>query len=227
MNFGILASPVNKNSILCILLFGFMLQAQAQDPLRFQEEVDQIGEKYAETPLEEDLILFTGSSSIKMWKDISDYYPEYHILNTGFGGSQTSDLLHYVDELILNYQPKKVFIYEGDNDISAGKPSEEIMEDTHELVERIKSKLPETQIFLISAKPSIARWHLKEQYLDLNNNFEQYSQSQDNVEYVDVWTTMLDEEGNPKSEIFLEDDLHMNQAGYDLWDKVISKYMDE
>jgi lysophospholipase L1-like esterase len=202
------------------------LRANAQDPLRFQEEVDQIGVRYADTPLGEDLVLFTGSSSIKMWKDISDYYPEQPIINTGFGGSQTSDLIYFVDDLILDYKPKKVFIYEGDNDISAGKPIEEILEDTHELIEKIKSHLPKTQIMLISAKPSISRWHLKEKYLDLNRHFQQYSQSHEKVEYVDIWTTMLDEEGNPRADIFLKDDLHMNKTGYDLWAKVIRRYLE-
>lgn len=206
-----------------IFCFGFL--AMGQDPLRFEEEVEQINQKYEEVPPLEGAIVFTGSSSIKMWKDIQSYFPEQPIINTGFGGSQTSDLIHYVDELIIQYQPGKVFIYEGDNDISEGKPTSEIMDDLHTLVGKIKSKLPDTQIFLISAKPSISRWHLKDKYLELNKHFEEYMQSYDNLEYVDVWTPMLDSEGNPKSDVFLEDQLHMNQSGYDIWSEVLDKYI--
>jgi len=207
-------------------LLGIGFQAQAQDPMRFQEEVAQINKKYPTHIQRENLALFTGSSSIKMWKDLDSYFPDHEVINAGFGGSQTFELLHYVKELVLDYKPKKVFIYEGDNDISSGKSSTEIILTMHELVGQIKSALPEVEIFLIAAKPSISRWHLKDQYLDLNKHFEEYSQLSDKVEFVDIWTSMLDAEGNPKAEIFLEDKLHMNQAGYDLWAEVVRDYLD-
>ena len=214
-----------KHLLILLLVFSFVFMAKGQDPLRFEEEVVQIQQKYEEVPPLEEAIVFTGSSSIKMWKDIQSYFPEQPIINTGFGGSQTSDLIQYVDELIIQYQPIKVFIYEGDNDISEGKPTSEIMEDMHTLVGKIKSKLPEAQIFLISAKPSISRWHLKENYLELNRHLKEYTQSHENLEFVDVWTPMLDGEGNPRANIFLEDQLHMNQTGYDIWSEVLDKYI--
>jgi lysophospholipase L1-like esterase len=217
--------PAQYYLLILPLIFGFGIGAQGQDPLRFEEEVKQIQQKYEEVPPLEGSIVFTGSSSIKMWKEIQSDFPEQPIINTGFGGSQTSDLIHYVDELIIEYQPKKIFIYEGDNDISEGKTTSEIMEDMHTLVGKIKTKLPEAQIFLISAKPSISRWHLKDKYLELNSQFEEYQQSHDNIEYVDVWTPMLDGEGNPKADIFLEDQLHMNPSGYEIWAKVLDKYI--
>src|SRR5690606_40666201 len=157
----------------------------------------------------ENLALFTGSSSIKMWKDLDSYFPDHEVINAGFGGSQTFELLHYVKELVLDYKPKKVFIYEGDNDISSGKSSTEIILTMHELVGIIHEALPETDILLISAKPSISRWHLKEEYMDLNQYLDEYSQLFDYVEFVNIWDTMLDAEGNPRTEIFLEDKLHM------------------
>lgn len=209
-----------------ILMVGLSFQASAQDPLRFQNEVDQIHEKHPPHIQRNDLILFTGSSSIKMWKDLAQYFPDHEIINAGFGGSQTFELLHYVNELILDYKPSKVFIYEGDNDISSGKSSTEIILTMHELVNIIHEALPEAQILLVSAKPSISRWHLKKEYMDLNQHFEEYSQLFDYVDFVNIWDTMLDAEGNPKAGIFLEDKLHMNKAGYDLWAEVVKKYMD-
>jgi lysophospholipase L1-like esterase len=35
--------------------------------------------------------------------------------------------------------------------------------------------------------------------------------------FVDVWTPMLDENGEPKKDIFLGDRLHMNAEGYKIW----------
>lgn len=215
-----------KVGLSAFMVIGMISLASAQDPLRFQKEVDQIHQKYPTDIQRENLVLFTGSSSIKMWNDLAAYFPDHEIINAGFGGSQTFELLHYVNELVLDYKPKKVFIYEGDNDISSGKSSTQIILTMHELVSTIHEALPETEILLISAKPSISRWHLKDQYADLNQHFEEYSQLFDFVEFVNTWDIMLDAEGNPIKEIFLEDKLHMNKAGYDLWAEVVKEYMD-
>jgi len=211
-------------AFLCVTALAF--QVQAQDPLRFQNEVEQVREKYPPQVQRENLALFTGSSSIKMWNNLAEYFPDHEVVNAGFGGSQTFELLHYVNELIIDYKPKKVFIYEGDNDISSGKSSTEIILTMHKLVETIEAVLPEVEIYLIAAKPSISRWHLKDKYLDLNQHFKEYSELYDNVDYVNIWNIMLDAEGSPKKEIFLEDNLHMNKAGYDLWAEVVKKFMD-
>ena len=211
-------------TVLCVTALAF--QVQAQDPLRFQKEVEQIHKKYPPQVKRENLALFTGSSSIKMWNNLAEYFPDHEVVNAGFGGSQTFELLHYVNELIIDYKPKKVFIYEGDNDISSGKSSTEIILTMHKLVETIEAALPEVEIYLIAAKPSISRWHLKDKYLDLNQHFKEYSELYDNVNYVNIWNIMLDAEGSPKKEIFLEDNLHMNKAGYDLWAEVVKKFMD-
>lgn len=224
-----ISSSSSKWFKLCLgllIMVGLSSQASAQDPLRFQKEVDQIHDKHPPSVQRDNLILFTGSSSIKMWKDLTQDFPDYEVINAGFGGSQTFELLHYVNELILDYKPSKVFIYEGDNDISSGKSSTEIILTMHELVNTIHEALPETEVLLISAKPSISRWHLKDEYMDLNQHLEEYSQLFDYVQYVNVWDTMLNDEGSPKAEIFLEDKLHMNRAGYDLWAEVVKKYMD-
>lgn len=213
-------------TFLLLFFVGIGFSSWAQDPTRFQKEVDRIHEKYPPNLQRENLILFTGSSSVRMWNDLSSYFPDHEIVNAGFGGSQTFELLHFVDELIIDYKPKKVFIYEGDNDVSSGKSSTEIILTLHELVEKIKGALPGVEILLISAKPSISRWHLKDQYMDLNQHFKEYSELYENVEYVNIWDIMLDAEGKPKTDIFLEDNLHMNKAGYDLWAEVVKKYMD-
>ena len=113
-------------------------------------------------------------------------------MNTGFGGSQTIDLLGYSNELILNYKPKKVFIYEGDNDISAKKKSKEIMNTFKELIEQIKQADSKTKIVIISAKPSIARWNLKGKYKRLNRKLKKICTTDDNLEYANVWDVMLD-----------------------------------
>ena len=189
------------------------------DPTRFASDI----EKFSKISFDDsqDRIVFTGSSSIRFWPDIHKYYPDYQVINTGFGGSQMSDLRYYLNETVLRFSPRQVFIYEGDNDVSAQRPTSVIMENTRKVVDAIRQQLPNTEIVLISAKPSVARWQLKPQYETLNAAFESYANSQKNVKYANVWDNMLDEQGVVRKDIFIADNLHMNTKGYELWDQII------
>jgi len=45
------------------------------------------------------------------------------------------------------------------------------------------------------------------------------------INYVDIHGPMLDDNGMPRSELFLPDDLHLNKTGYDVWEAAIRKYL--
>ena len=213
-----------RQLVLAILLFGFF-SSNAQDPNRFKEQVDKLFNKeYNFTPNKK-LVVFTGSSSVRMWEDIQSYFPEYNVINNGFGGSQFSDLIHFYDELIIKRTPEILFIYEGDNDIAAGKKPGKILKQAKGLIKRVQNNLPQTKVVLISPKPSIKRENLKKDYIKLNKKLERYCKKQDNLGFADVWNIMLDENGNVFQDIFIEDGLHMNKKGYDLWAKVLGEFL--
>lgn len=171
------------------------------------------------------VILFTGSSSIRLWKDLTSSFPNHHVLNLGFGGSEMADLLYYTDELILPLRPIQIFIYEGDNDISKGRSEDQIIALADSILARIQTQLPKTEVIFISPKPSLARWHLKENYQSFNKVFKAWIDKQNNVRYADVWTPMTDENGNVLKDIFIQDNLHLNEKGYKIWTDVIRKYI--
>jgi lysophospholipase L1-like esterase len=210
--------------IACLLVLNVL---HAQDPLRFKEEVASIEKKYDTlwNPSEE-TIVFTGSSSIRIWHDLETRFPQYHIVNSGFGGSQASDLLDYSDVLIGRFHPKKVFIYEGDNDIAEGKRPKVILGDIKEIIAKIRALRPDTEILLIAAKPSLARWKLRGKYRRLNRRFERLAKKDTMITAVDVWHPMLTGR-KLKTDIFLEDGLHMNAKGYELWYGVLKKYVEQ
>ncbi len=209
---------------LVITLLG-LVSSKAQDPTRFKEQVDRLFNIEYNFSADKKLVIFTGSSSVRMWKDVQNYFPEYNIINNGFGGSQFSDLIYYYDELITKQTPEILFIYEGDNDLASDKNPAKILKEAKGLIARIKRDLPQTKIVLISPKPSIARKSLKKDYIRLNKKLTKLCKKQDNLEFADVWTIMLDKNGNVYTDIFIEDGLHMNKKGYDLWAKVIGKYL--
>lgn len=169
-------------------------------------------------------VVFTGSSSVRLWGDLQERFPNVQILNTGFGGSESYDLLGYIDELVINYKPKKVFVYEGDNDIARKKKPWEIMNNLEEIVNKIHAKLPYAEVYLISAKPSIDRWKLRGKYRRLNAAIKLFAQQVPHVTYVDVWDVMLNGRKLNQS-LFLEDGLHMTSDGYDLWQKELQPHV--
>ena len=124
----------------------------------------------------------------------------------------------------MRYNPKKVFIYEGDNDINAKKKAKGIIETSQQIIDSIRKNNPNTEIVLIAAKPSIARWKLKGKYKKLNRKLEKLAQKDGLIEYADVWKPMLDGR-KVKQDIFVEDGLHMNAKGYEIWYGVIKEYL--
>jgi lysophospholipase L1-like esterase len=208
-----------------ILFLIFTLFATAQDPARFKTDVDELAKKEYNFSPDKKLVVFVGSSSIRMWKDVQSYFPEFNVINNGFGGSHFSDLLFYYGELILKRKPDILFIYEGDNDIADAKKPREVMKQARELTAKIRKDLPETQILLISPKPSLARVKLKEKYLTFNNRLERYCNRKRQIEFVNVWTPMCDKSGNVLPDLFIEDGLHMNKNGYDIWGETIRRFL--
>jgi lysophospholipase L1-like esterase len=198
----------------------------AQDPLRFKEDIEKLVLEEHFFTGDKELVVFAGSSSIRMWKDIRDYFPDYHVINNGFGGSHFSDLIYYYEELILKHNPDYLFIYEGDNDIAGNKHPKKIVQDAKELHQRIRKDLPGTRVVFISPKPSIKRENLKKEYQKLNKRLERYCKNKQNTGFANVWAAMVDEKGDVFPDIFLKDDLHMNKKGYDIWAEVIAEFLD-
>ncbi|MGX1929497.1 GDSL-type esterase/lipase family protein [Flagellimonas sp. 2504JD4-2] len=211
--------------ILFFLLLTFSLSAQ--EDLPFMAEVKQIKEQTSTIwDSSKPSIVFTGSSSVRLWKDLQDRFPDKQILNTGFGGSQSSDLEHYLDELILDYNPEQVFIYEGDNDISSKRRPRAIEGTIQDIIKELHRQRPEMEIVLISAKPSISRWHLKRRYKRLNKKLNKLASEIKNVRYADVWSVMTHKR-KLKTHLFIEDGLHMNPQGYELWYDVLKDYVNK
>lgn len=208
-----------------LLAFSLLLISIAfgQDHKRFEEDVEKLTAALNETNYESPIV-FAGSSSIRFW-DTKKYFPDEKIINHGFGGSETSDLVCYVRELILAAKPSQIFIYEGDNDLNSGKSVDLVLADMKTLLRIIKRNMPDVPVHIISPKPSIARWNLRERYVSLNEELRAICKEREEVTFIDVWTPMLDEEGNLKEDLFIDDGLHMNDTGYDIWKAVIRPHL--
>ena len=206
------------------LVVVVVMSSIGQDSERFRSEINTF-QSLDSTANPDELVLFTGSSSIRFWPKLDSVFPGQNAINRGFGGSQMSDLLYYLEDIVFKHDPKKIFIYEGDNDLAAGKSVDEIMDDTQQVYDAIRSRLVHTRIYFISAKPSIARWDLKTDYLEFNETLKNWTANQNNTYFIDIWSPMCTSDGGLREDLFIADGLHMNKKGYDIWNKVIAPYV--
>lgn len=220
----LISTKYKISNIITIGLFLIGNYCFSQTAHVFSDEVKKITSKYDTIwDSKKETIVFTGSSSVRLWNKLEEEFPNHQIVNSGFGGSQASDLLYFINELVLAYNPKKVFIYEGDNDLWAKKRPVHVLDTTIDIIRRIKANNPSTQVILIAAKPSISRWQIRGKYKRLNRKMERLAKKDDQLDFVDVWSPMLNNK-KLKTDIFIEDGLHMNQKGYDIWYNAI-KYL--
>lgn len=171
-------------------------------------------------------VLFVGSSSIRLWSDLESQFHDLPVvIKRGFGGSQLSDCVKHLSRLVLRYRPRTVLVYAGDNDLATGSAPSEVLHRFTAFADGVHQALPDTEIFYISIKPSPARVALLPQIRATNALIRDYAEREGKVDYIDVFTPMLDASGRPRPELFRADSLHLNTDGYALWKRVIAPHV--
>ena len=205
-----------------LALVGFLpalLSAQEPaDPMRFEETILEWEVQDRASPPPPNAILITGSSSITRWNhEMEADLAPLTVIPRGFGGSRMADVLHYVDRVIIAYEPRAVVIYEGDNDTWAGFTAETIVGEFEEIAARIHAALPETRIHIMSVKPSVARVDVWPEAQRTNRMLEALAHDNDLIYYLDAGSHLLQPNGEVMTDIFVEDNLHLNEKGTDIW----------
>lgn len=215
---------------LSLLLLGLATGCQTARPVplpplapdnRWAKELRAFDAQDATNPPPRKPIVFTGSSSFRLWQELPQDFPGLRVMNRGFGGSQLSDVREHFERLILRYQPRQVVIYCGGNDLNAKKPVAEVVADLKDVVNRIHRELPQTKVAYVSIALNPARWDQREQVIAANAAIAEFMAQDRRRQFIDVTTAMLGPDGLPKPDIFVADRLHMNRKGYELWKPII------
>jgi lysophospholipase L1-like esterase len=214
---------VLKHAFLFLFSVLSMAAAAQVDEYPFASDIMKFKEGDKIIPPPENALLFAGSSSFTLWTDVQDYFPEYTIINRGFGGSTLLDQIRYSNEIILPYFPCQIIIYCGENDLAASDTVTPgmVVERFEQLFGLIRSALPDVKVTYVSMKPSPSRWHLSQKMIAANFDIWIFLESQENADFINIWDKMLNEDNLPDSSLFLEDMLHMNASGYKIWQKAI------
>ena len=217
--------------LLILILFyscaaGFKTQTTVPGPERFSNEIDTFIQWDKKNSYPQNATLFVGSSSIRLW-NTALAFPNLQVINRGFGGSQISDVNYYYEYVVKKYKPAKIIFYAGDNDIAAGKSASQVLHDYQIFIEKVEQDFPETQVFYLPIKPSLSRWQLWSEMSAANAMIKEFIETKPNLFYVDTASTMLNQKLEPNPDLFIDDGLHLNDQGYQLWKKILSPYIEK
>ena len=179
-------------------------------------------------------ILFLGDS-ITDFYELDKYYDDTtYMVNSGFSGYSAEQLRRELKEKGYRYNPSKVFILIGTNDIQLQRGAEEIFGYIKEIVEGFETVRPYTEIYVESIYPvnntndakidhEMVGIRTNEKVSEVNKLIKEYCEEK-KIKYIDVYTELLDEEGNLDLQ-YTRDGLHMNEDGYLKVTEILKEYI--
>ena len=204
-----------------LVAFAAFTSAVIAAPEKWQPDIDKFLAADAAHPPQHGAVVFVGSSSIVKWRSLSDDFQGLTVLNRGFGGSQLADSVEFADEIVIPYQPGAVVLYAGDNDIAAGRSAEDVLSDFRAFRTKVHAGAPTARIYYLSIKYSPSRAKYQSTMRQANSLIAADCAATGYCTFVDVNSPMLDAQGQPRPELFEEDQLHMKADTYALWVKVL------
>lgn len=181
---------------------------------RFEKQVLAYEAADRTAPPPKHAILLAGDSQFFRWKTLQEDLAGYTVINRGIDSFQTADLIHFADRLILPYDPRLIVLHVGGNDVHGGKPPEQVVADFKTLVGLIRARYPDVPILFSSITPGPGRWDEAPQRKAANQLVRDYTATQPNLKFIDLWDPMLTPEGKPREDLWVEDRVHPNHAGY-------------
>jgi len=195
-------------------------------PTRFEGEIRLFERRDQTNPPPSGSVVFTGSSSVALWRGLGADFSGFPTLNRGFGGSTWPDLNHYFDRVITKYQPRAVLVYEGDNDLALGYSVAECVAQCQRFRRQMRERLPGVPVAILAVKPSPSRRHLRLQQEELNAAILAVVADEPNWTLLNVAAPLVNASGEPRPEFFEADGLHLNPAGYARWIPVIRPWLE-
>ena len=236
---------VNKNMIiiiLCILIIILTIII-AIPKIKKEEPKQQNNKKIVECNSKnteifnfkknENIVLF--GDSITQFYPVNDIYDNYQIIGSGVSGYTTTDLLDRMVEMLYQYNPTKVFLLIGTNDIMLDT-SEEKLEDTvdniKKISEDIKKYRPNAKLYIESIYPvnkslnkEMVNQRTNEAIKSMNKEIEEYCKKE-KISYINIYDELTDEDGNFEKK-YTNDGLHPNDLGYAKITKLLLPYIYE
>lgn len=189
---------------------------------RWQQRVTRYLEKDKANPPPVGGIVFTGSSSIDMWSSLATDFPGLPVVGRGIGGTMLAEVPDFAPHIVYPLKPRIVVVYAGENDLQLGRSAADVVNAFKQVRAQIRARTSAAPVVFIALKPSPSRRALTPTMREANQQIAALCATDPRCTFVDVFTPMLDAQGEPRAELFLKDNLHMNAEGYRLWTNLVA-----
>lgn len=173
-------------------------------------------------------ILFLGDS-ITEWYPIEEIFGDMPIVRSGIAGYETNDILKRMEPMVYRYNPTKVFLLIGTNDLKYKDDDEdEVYNNIVEIISKIRKNRPRAIIYYqtiypVNRKLGAAEERYNDEIIKVNSKMKKYCEN-NNVVYIDMYSELKDDNGN-FDEKFTKDGLHPNNLGYARISRVLTQYI--
>ena len=178
-------------------------------------------------------IVFFGDSMTSRY-DVEKYYPKRNVINSGVSGNKSEDLIERINDDVYKYNPSTIFLLIGINDLNNEVDEEDIILNIQNIVNGIKINRPYAKLYIESVYP-INKDVMTENEFEYANNFDNKDIKdlnekikvlckENNIEYIDIYNKLTDENGNLKK-LYTKDGLHLNNLGYLKITSILKKYI--
>lgn len=193
------------------------------NPLAWEASIQKFETQDRLNPPPEEVIVFTGSSSITFWSTLEQDMLPLPVINRGFGGSRINDVVYYAARIVIPYRPRAVVLFAGTNDLAGSKrkTAQEVFTGYRAFVQIVHAALPATPIYYIAITPTPARWQQWPLVQEANRLIQVYTETDARLRFIDLTEVILGPDGKPRRELFRIDRLHPNQKGYVKWTAAI------
>ena len=195
------------------------LDAQQSQPLaanRFEKNVAAYEAADKASPPPQGAVLLVGDSQFYRWKTLAEDLPGYTIVNRGIDSFTMTDVVFFADRLVLPYKPRLIVVHAGGNDVITGRTAVQVRGDFQAFVRKVRETLPSVPIAFSSVTPGPGRWSQAAVRRETNSAIKAYVASDPRLIYIDLWSAMLGPDGGPREDLWVEDRIHPNHAGYEL-----------
>lgn len=186
--------------------------------------------KEKEVVVMDDNYLFLGDSITEQY-DLDEYFPDMNVVNSGISGNKTKDLLNDLNNRVYQYNPSKVFLLIGTNDIQSKVEDDVIINNIKKILEDIHENRPYAKLYLEAIYPvdegsSGAQDRTNKEIQSINASLEDYCKKND-ITFIDMYDLLLDPESDKDRlfEDYSKDGLHISDEGYEVITEEIMKYI--
>lgn len=189
----------------------------------YETRINKLADQYKSA--EKGGVLIMGSSTMDYWSDWQTDIGGRLGYNVGIGGTIVEDWLYAYDKLVKPFDPSIILVFLGGNNINnMGHTGEYAASLMSTLLNKMHADFPNAEIHYIYSMAAPSCYKGGKFNYEYGRFIEEMKQLVANTDWLNGIDTFNDltRDGEAKKELFRDDGIHLNDAGYDVFAEIIN-----